>query len=55
MNELLHRYFQGFYLDFKNTVLSPLPNAPPIYYSSSNFEEPPMFSTPVGNPVYVET
>ena len=32
-NELLQRYFQGFYLDFKNTVLSsPPPPSPPQFF-----------------------
>ena len=43
--------FQGFYLDFMSTVLSPL-HALPMYYLKppSNFEEPPMLSTLVGKP-----
>ena len=42
--------FQGFFLNFKNTVLSPLPPSPravPMYCL-----KPPMFSTPVGNPAF---
>ena len=56
-------FFKGFYLDFKNTILSPpspLSHAPTMYWlkpcyqilkSLPNGEQPPpMFSTPVGNP-----
>ena len=45
--------FQGFYLDFKNVVLS-LPCSPCVLTQAppSNFEDPaPTFSTPVENPV----
>ena len=49
--------FQGFYLDIKNTVLSP-PCSPPLpilvheltQATPSNTVEPPMFSASVGTP-----
>ena len=53
--------FQGLYLDFKNVILNPLPMLPPLFTQaplppppphppSLNFEEPPMFSVPLGKP-----
>ena len=48
--------FQGFYVDFKNAVVS-LPCSPHVLTQAplSNFEEPhpPMFSAPAGNPDFL--